>query len=399
MPKTKKSEMSVSSTSLDQAELLFRLSEAGIDRTIRAVTDWREEGLLPPLTRTGLRGGGSSQFWENGDAVLEQAIAVDCLFENYNRADAVRFNLWQSGYPVDSALVQLDWIKHLSRQRQQTEKAAGRFRNGYLRLGTTLWRSLGKRRWLRPFIVPVVEAMINDDERDDDDYRSRMVEFSNTVEQSLSRAEMRAVLCDVTCVGWAKGGRQSKSESAIPPMLRATVESTIELMSDAVESLFDGVEQSEDETRAFVESFWEKGQLQTLLINREYLDHVRSMTIPELDLARASLAHVRKMVAHCVELTNDPINRRLSVQTQLAFMTVIGPFVANQLTNYGRRRPDWPLAQTISAIHAFVMMLEFKDLSRDDNNKYQPSERVLNQWTTTRRDLSSLWPAVKKGEG
>jgi hypothetical protein len=380
---------------LTQAQLCQRLSELGISRTERVLTDWREKGLLPPLRQASLGRGGSIWSWDDDEEVLEHAIAVDCLLTKYARTNEALFALWQSGYAVDAASAKEAWIERLEVQHESAAKAAAKFIGGYLSLGRSLWRLFGKRPWLRDFTVPLIEASFDDTARDDDDYRARMAEVID-ISEALSAREVRDFLLTLLCEGWDKSRSGSKREEPRTAPLRRAVANCLDLVCDAAESLFDEGEQERKDTDTFVNKVWANSQLQTLLVNRASIEHVRSMTLREVEAARRSLCDVRKIVGRCVELTNDSLHERLGVQAQLIFMAAAGLVIGNQLITYSRLQPEWPLVQTISKLRAFVFMVEFKDLSRHDNNKYQASGRVLDAWTATRLELSHLWSAVTK---
>jgi hypothetical protein len=119
---------------LTPAQLRDHLFELGIARDLRALTDWRQKGLLPPLQNISSgRGRGIRRYWS--DDVVDQAIAVDCLITNLGRADEALLGLWLSGYPVDSAAAQRAWIEELQRVQHRREMAASRYTGRFSGLG------------------------------------------------------------------------------------------------------------------------------------------------------------------------------------------------------------------------------------------------------------------------
>jgi len=124
-----------------QTQLCARLQGIGVDRSERTLTDWRNKGLLPPLTSISAgRGRGVKRYWS--DEVLDQAIAADWLITKLGRADDVLLALWLSGYPVKSGAAQRAWIQNLKRLQHQRTRAASRYSGGFPSLGRNWWKQL-----------------------------------------------------------------------------------------------------------------------------------------------------------------------------------------------------------------------------------------------------------------
>ena len=103
---------------MTQTELIERLRLLGIDVSPRALTDWSQKGLLPPLQQHGLgQGKGSRQVWDQD--VVDQVIATHSLLARYARADEALLGLWLSGYDVSTLSARSAWIGHLERIRDR----------------------------------------------------------------------------------------------------------------------------------------------------------------------------------------------------------------------------------------------------------------------------------------
>ncbi len=332
------------------AQLSAHLDQLDINRTERVLTDWRHKGLLPPLWHRGLgRGKGSEYLWD--ESVLDQAIAAHLLLRSYARADEALLGLWLSGYTVSPVSAQGAWIRHLELVRERRQKAASNLKGGYLGLGDLWWRNLPKhlrdRSSIRNFIFETPEWLYENSECDDEGYR-------------LAIAELISGLKERTPV-----------KEVIP-----------------TEELYD-----------FVGTIWDELDLSTIFRVNQSIEFVRSMSESELNAAHQSLAAIRHMIQHWIELTGGTVDHVTIVLIQVKLMQhLIGPFVAMSLLLLNRTHPDLPLAGTISTIHGFVMGVKLEDISQDSDGTFRFSQRVNSEWMTVKEDLARHWSAVPENE-
>jgi hypothetical protein len=386
------------------AQLRDRLKELGIKRSLRTLTNWRSEGLLPPLSRVGRgRARGVRRAWE--DDVLDQAISVHCLLTDRARTEDALLRLWFSGYPVDADRAKETWGGYLKRQRNAMEKAASGSPDGYLGIGKTLWRVLGKPEPLRDIVMGVIESLFDDAKRDDEDFRASSAWVVNGAPQdgreTLSGDDAYKIVLNILSPdGRANSGSRSiaSGTAETSTAVRESIQRCLELVRGAIDYISDDEDAPHDRAYKVVDRSWEKFGTGLFLANRDAIDFVQSITAHELNETRASLASIRSIVARCVELTTGPVERTLSVRIQVAVLGSLGHYLAPQLVAFGRLQPTWPIAQTILALRDFVMRVQSTDIARKDNN-YRGSARVINAWTTTQQELSRLWAAVEKNSG
>jgi hypothetical protein len=387
---------------LTQAELGDRLRELGIARTERVLTDWREKGLLPPLRNTGLKGGGSKWFWDDGEAAVEQAVAVHCLLTRYSRTSEALLSLWFSGYPVDAELARQAWLQRLERERDRVAAVASRHEDGYLSVGKSLWNALGKPEPIRDFVVGIFQHLFDETERDDAGYRAAVAWLLNAHERSkeevLSGNEIDRLFSTMLLGDLDDDSELSATEAAERSSVSAAITHCVELIRTAIEAISDEEPTPTGETYRTVDNSWKKFGTETIVINREAIQFVDSMTIEELECARASLVVFRRTIQHCIELTDPCIGKKAAIRAQVTIMGAFGRYLALQLIAIRRRQPEWPMTETISAIHNFVKRVQFADISRQNDNNYHVSEQVNTQWTMARRELARLWEPVSKNK-
>lgn len=94
-------------------QLLRELDRLGCPVTLRVLTDWRQKGLLPRLSRRGRgQGRGAEWYWTHGD-IVDRATTIYEIFEVKWRADFALKALWFSGFDVDLKLIRRVWTKTL----------------------------------------------------------------------------------------------------------------------------------------------------------------------------------------------------------------------------------------------------------------------------------------------
>jgi hypothetical protein len=206
----------------------------------------------------------------------------------------------------------------------------------------------------------MVEASFDPAERDDAGYRANMAWLLSR--DDVSRNDVHQLLSTMLAEDWtkvAKAVASKKANQSSEPLavFEAAIKDCLELMLSAFFALADEQSTSQDDTFEFVDRFWARFDLQTVLIHVDAIDNARAIAFSEVDSARRSLATVRKIIGRCIELTSGPLDRRLAILAQLAFMTSLGWYLANQLIICGRRQPHWPVFETITALHDFAMRI------------------------------------------
>lgn len=329
------------------AQLRDRLLELGINRDLRALTDWRQKGLLPQLQAVSSgRGRGVKRYWS--DDVLDQAIAADYLLRISGKAGESILGLWLAGYPVDSITAKRSWIENLKRVQHRREQAASRYGGDFTALGRSWWRRLQSNEifrmpWWRErsiadqlsfadFLGDTQEWMRDDVNRDDEAFRNQVSELIIR----LTSADRKNVFKHVDEI-WA----------AIEPMAIFAITPSIAL--------------------------------------------IKSMSQRELTAAHLSVGNVARTLSHVSQLTGmaDPVAR---VIVPLRLMKdFFGPLVVRAVTMTNRKAPDLPLEQTISSLCDLVNSVQSIDIIEQNDSRILLSERVKANWGATKTKLGRLW--------
>lgn len=322
------------------AQLITCLQDIGINRESRVLTDWRQRGLLPPLRKIGLgRGKGSIYAWD--EDILEQTIAVHWLFERLNRSDEVLLGLWFSGYKICPAKARNAWISHLVHLKKRRQQAASRYKDGFLGLGHSWSRQLRKKssqdssftEAFLSFMRETTEWCYDDYECDDEAYQGLIVEIFDQLKVVPSKE-----LYEITKTVW--------DVLDIPGIIR----------------------------------------------NTQSIEFVQSFSDLELEYSHQSLAIIRQVMQHAMELQDSSYkNNRPAVLPIFLMKDVIGPFVSKLIITLNRIHPDLPITSSISTIHSFVKSVELGDISQMDDGTFFLSQRVRSEWQTVRENLIQNW--------
>lgn len=334
------------------AELCDCLRDLGIDRIPRTLTEWRRKGLLPPLhSESAGRGRGVKRFWS--EDVLDQAIATDWLITDSDRADEALFGLWLSGYAVDPTAARQAWIQHLKRVQRQQTKAASRYSGRYFSLVGRWWpkllrkkafempwwleRSKSDRELIRDFLGATQEWLRDDDERDDEAYRIHLSELIVLV---------------------TKANRIS--------------------------------------VYAEVEKVWKLFDPASLFSITAYIEFVESLSVQEMNAAQESLAYVASALQHFLGIAS-PLDRVNRVILPLRLMRdLLGTFIARTVIMVSGAESESPIQQTISSVHDFAIRVQSTDIYHKNDGTIEFSDRVRDEWETTKKHLSQLWMASLK---
>lgn len=104
-------------SSISERALIEALKAANVDVTAAQLSDWRKEGLLPPLSSRGRGTGGGRIYYWNDTAIRDQARCVHELLERHGRHCTAMLVLWLCGYPVPAARARRAWLRRASRPR------------------------------------------------------------------------------------------------------------------------------------------------------------------------------------------------------------------------------------------------------------------------------------------
>jgi hypothetical protein len=97
-----------------ERQLALAMASAGRPVSLRELSNWRKDGLLPPLASHGLGSGkGKSYYWREDDIVANACATFD-LLGKYGRADTVACMLWLLGFRVPLPQLRRAW-KHRCR--------------------------------------------------------------------------------------------------------------------------------------------------------------------------------------------------------------------------------------------------------------------------------------------
>jgi hypothetical protein len=326
------------------------LSGLGIRRDLRALTDWRQKGLLPPLQTASLgRGRGVKRYW--GEDVVDQAIAVDWLVKRCKRADEALLGLWLSGYPVDAAAAKRAWVLQLKRIQHRRQKASSRsggfpglVRSWFRRLQSTKtfeapwWRE--RPQEVRQFLVDLLgdtqEWLRDDANRDDEAYRNEIAEL------------------------------------------------VIRLTNEDRNSVY-----------KWVDELWDRLDPVSIFAITPSIEFIEALSSTELETAHRSLVSVAAILLHAFQL-GGTTDRVVLVIGRVALMHgFLGALVARALFLAKEMTPRMPLQETISTLHTFVMRVQYTDIAKKNDYRLEVSERVRIEWKATRQQLSQLWTAAR----
>lgn len=382
------------------AQLIARLQELGIGRSERNLTDWRQKGLLPPLRRVGRgRGRGAKHGWDHD--VLGQAIAAHVLLTNYARVDAALANLWASGYLISPRTAQQAWIHCIERDQKSVQRAATRYKGDYFGLGKSLLRKISADVTNLPsprrLIIELILGQSDKPDSDDFAYRQRVAE---TVADWFGWRDDESARDDKTyrrTIGEFMGDIFEWSYDNAERDDEAFRNQIAEILTAIDDSKYSTVLPSADLYK-LVEGFWRKTDYSTIFTVDSSMDFVQSLTESELETARKSLKKIRQSIQHGLELRDCSIGQYESVRHQVAVMESLGPFVAKAMISLQRQNPDWPLVESISTLHTFVMSVKSEDLLQNKKNSALLSRRVHRTWQTVTRDLAQLWSPVMPNE-
>jgi len=104
-----------SAVTTSERELLLALKNDGRTVSLAQLSDWRKEGLLPPLASRGRGvGAGRLYYWTDADILAQARCAHDLLTRHGHHATVIRL-LWLCGHPVPPAKARRALLKHAKR--------------------------------------------------------------------------------------------------------------------------------------------------------------------------------------------------------------------------------------------------------------------------------------------
>lgn len=111
-------------------ELSNALGEIGLGVSTRTLKDWRQKGLLPPLTKLSRgRGLGIERRWTS-PTILTRAAVARSLLDRLEIVDEALFALASVGYFVEPAILKKAWLSKLDRSERQIAAYARRKKDG-----------------------------------------------------------------------------------------------------------------------------------------------------------------------------------------------------------------------------------------------------------------------------
>lgn len=379
-----------------QAELLSRLRQFGIVRNRRVLTDWKNKGLLPRLqVHSHGRDRGVTWYWD--EDVLDQAIAVHCQLKRYSRSDAAVLVLWVSGYSIDPEKIRAAWLRLLNAELKRMKRAAKHLDDNYSMMARRVLREFlgGRKRIPSPHSL-VTELIVGADDNGngtDLRYRKRVADVvcdwfglkNNESERDEKTFRSAIEVFTGGAIGWAAGDSETDDED-----FRGIMAETLA-----------GVEQHKyeyvlpgDELMKTMEGFWEKTGFPEIFRTETSIPFVRSMSISEMCAANSMLKLIRFSVRHGIRLLFPSINQVECTTKELQIMDGVGPFVASVVISVGRNYPDWPLTESIVALHDFAKSVKLDDLNKKKNKGALLSRRAHRKWQTATQQLSQLWDPV-----
>lgn len=97
--------------------MILALEESGRHVSLFQLSDWRKEGMLPPLANRGLgQARGKSYYWNEENIVL-QAQCVHDLLARHGRQSVAILILWLCGYPISLVKVRRVWLQRSKRPK------------------------------------------------------------------------------------------------------------------------------------------------------------------------------------------------------------------------------------------------------------------------------------------
>ncbi|HJR56799.1 MAG TPA: hypothetical protein VJ798_09485 [Rhizomicrobium sp.] len=99
-------------TTTSERELILALRSSGRHVSLAQLSDWRKEGLLPPLASRGLGPTkGRCYYWDE-DGIFDHTQCVHDLLRRHHQHSIVILILWLCGHPVPMPKVRRAWLRH-----------------------------------------------------------------------------------------------------------------------------------------------------------------------------------------------------------------------------------------------------------------------------------------------
>ena len=95
-----------------ERDMIVALRSGGRQVSLAQLSDWRKEGLLPPLASRGLGPNKGRRYYWNEENILAHAQCVHDLLKRHRQHSIVILILWLCGYPVALAKVRRAWLRH-----------------------------------------------------------------------------------------------------------------------------------------------------------------------------------------------------------------------------------------------------------------------------------------------
>lgn len=113
-------------TTTSERQLIQALEEGGRHVSLAQLSDWRKEGLLPPLLNRGLGPSKGKTYYWSEENIVSQAQCVHDLLARHGRHSVAALVLWLSGYPVPLSKVRRAWLQRSKRTRSWQLRSASK---------------------------------------------------------------------------------------------------------------------------------------------------------------------------------------------------------------------------------------------------------------------------------
>ena len=100
-----------------ERQLILALEKSGRTVSLRQLSDWRKEGLLPPLLNRGLGPSKGKTYYWREENIVTQAQCVHDLVARHGRHSVAALVLWLAGYSVPMPKVRRAWLQRSTRPK------------------------------------------------------------------------------------------------------------------------------------------------------------------------------------------------------------------------------------------------------------------------------------------
>lgn len=325
-------------------ELVSELAGLGIPMTVRRLTDWREKGLLPPLTRKGLgRGLGTLNGWSEPD-VREQAIACHCVLSRYARTEAALLDLWLCGYPVSHEAARSGFAAEITLRIQRNRGLAAKSYDGFTATIARWVTAIGRKLpfWKTQSAEP---------------FRDLTAELLSLIYEPTGEFD-----------AWDFAELVDK---AFPERLSAIQKSELEGLAPTI--------------RSFLISIISIQGRQAL---------IQRSGDTEFSLAQRSIRGVKETLTKYISLTIPALSEPQKIQMLTHFMRLIGKIFLVGHLNLQRVHLSAQLDKTIEMVNRTISNLSAEDICVNQNGIHIFSDKAEGDIRELKREIRALWSST-----